>query len=120
MRTKRVNRYYCDFCRKAGQSKHHLQKHESRCTLNPNRVCGVCKMLERHTRPMAELIALLPAWNDPQTPDDVPDINNCPACILAAIRQSGAAVWAAGDFDFTKEMKVIWDDINEKRVGVDW
>ena len=123
MRTKRVNRYYCDFCRKAGQSKRHLAKHERRCTLNPARECGVCKMLDLAQRPMADLVRLLPEWNGPRSPDDVPDYDaalpalreacgNCPACILAAVRQSGASLLS---FDFTTEMKAVWDEINEAK-----
>ena len=65
MRTKQVNRYYCDFCKKSGCSKFHLQKHESSCTANPNRVCRMCKFVaddggECEQKPMAELLALLP------------------------------------------------------------
>lgn len=40
MKTKRKLRYYCDWCKKSGGSKHHLAKHERGCTLNPRRVLG--------------------------------------------------------------------------------
>lgn len=142
MRTKRVNRYYCDFCKKAGQSKPSMERHESGCTLNPNRVCRVCKMDrpefargEARQRPIAELLALLPAHselfevegdyaNGYFPPSATPVVNaalpalreacgNCPACILAALRQAKIPVPVATDFDFTAEMKKCWDSVNE-------
>lgn len=130
MRTKRVNRYYCDFCKKAGQARHTILKHESRCTLNPNRTCGVCEMLaDLRTvaqRPMAELLAALPEWDrgvgqwsETQPDVDLPALravaNNCPACILAALRQKGIPVPAVSGFDFDAEMKAIWNEINEAK-----
>jgi len=38
--------------------------------------------------------------------------NNCPACIMAAIRQSGIPVPAVSEFNFTKEMRSAWADFN--------
>ena len=60
MKVKKVNRYYCEFCKKAGCSGGHIRKHEERCTANPNRVCGICAMLGLEQKPIADLIALLP------------------------------------------------------------
>lgn len=134
MRTKRVNRYYCDFCKKAGQSKFHMAKHEERCTLNPCRVCRMCELSQGEQKPMAELLALLPELQtEPEIssedghayfhPDQTGDVNdalkalrkatgNCPVCILAALRQKKLPVYAATDFDFAAEMKATWDTIN--------
>ena len=39
----------------------------------------------------------------------------CPACIMAAIRQSKVPVPAVTDFNFTKAMQAIWDDVNDAR-----
>src|SRR3990167_11005425 len=54
-------RYYCDFCKKAGQSGFHMKNHESVCTLNPVRVCKMCALLDgRSAADMTELLAVLP------------------------------------------------------------
>ena len=132
MRTKRVNRYYCEYCKKSGCSAPHMSRHEKRCTLNPNRTCGVCGILEVEQQPLAELITILtdPAkykhgdgtgsWYDSELTADANEAlpalrdacENCPACILAAIRQRGIPVPVVTDFDFTEEMKEVWHSIN--------
>lgn len=134
MKTKIVNRYYCDFCRKSGGSASAMSRHEKHCTLNPNRECRVCQyMTETYTgTPVSELLKILPK----QLPSDVnwthdewyrfydavdeamPKLReaagNCPACILAALRQSGAGT-SSGGFDFRKEMEAVWSDVNTTR-----
>ena len=131
MRTKKVNLYHCDFCKNRGLSATSMAKHEKHCTMNPNRICRVCKMIEGVQVPIAELVALLPRL------DDYPEANqfelgnkaceaidaaipklraacsNCPACILAALRQAKISVPLANGFNFTSEMKDVWADINE-------
>lgn len=59
---KRVQRwrYYCDFCKKAGNSGGHMKKHEASCTLNPARVCRMCVHIGDGQADMAEMLALLP------------------------------------------------------------
>lgn len=133
MRTKKVNRYYCDYCKKSGCSSHWIKKHEERCTLNPDRVCGYCHLLDQKQSNLEELIALLP------NPKEYKKINSefgyeffegleeavsialpklreiagaCPACILAALRQKGIPAPLATDFDFKAEGQAIWDEFN--------
>jgi hypothetical protein len=54
-------RYYCDHCKKAGQSGGHIKKHEDACTLNPERKCRMCpKIAEGAQASMADMLALLP------------------------------------------------------------
>jgi len=36
--------------------------------------------------------------------------DNCPACILAAIRQAGVPVPMVTDFHWTTEMKAVWTE----------
>lgn len=65
MRVKKVNRYYCDFCKKSNCSKHAMELHEKHCTMNPDRQCRLCNDV---TAP-AELMELLPdpkecTWED--------------------------------------------------------
>ena len=132
MRTKRVNRYYCDFCPKAGGSAGHMKRHERGCTMNPDRVCGVCGIVEATQRPIQELIALLPNHLNFQCYGEghegydaaltitankkLPRLreaaNDCPACILAAIRQAHIPVPMVSDFNWTREMQAVWDAIN--------
>ena len=125
----------CDHCGKKNWSIGHMRKHERHCTKNPNRECRVCKMVEGEQKPIAELLALLPqpvSWEDEygfvvfheDTKTNVnaalPGLrdacNDCPGCILAALRQKGIPVPLATDFDFSKEMKSLWSDINESRL----
>jgi len=61
MKTVKRWRYYCDFCKKAGQSGFHMKKHELTCTLNPARACRMCdKIADGGQADMAEMLALLP------------------------------------------------------------
>jgi len=127
MRTVLRKRYYCDFCKKAGGSAYHMRIHEERCTLNPERKCGVCAILEEKQPAMATLLepfAGIKAVKDEYgylSFDDaalgvalaeVRKVSNCPACIMATIRQSGIPVPAVSGFSFTKEMRSAWADFN--------
>lgn len=140
MKIKKVNRYWCDFCNKAGLSASHMAKHEKHCTLNPARECRMCKMMKDgwdsdfKQATLPELIAILPP------PDMVANENGgieyhytyqakldaaipllrkaaggCPACMMAALRQAKIHVPMATGFDFTRECKEIWSGINEDR-----
>ena len=138
MRVKKVNRYYCEFCKKAGCSGGHIRKHETGCTLNPNRVCRMCKMVENEQRTIAELMEGLPVAADflHERRDDygvsygrdfvgldvamndaLPKLReaagNCPACILAALRQRGIPVPIVNGFNFSDECKAVWAHVNE-------
>lgn len=132
MKTKLVNRYYCEFCNKAGCSASHMSRHEKRCTKNPKRECGMCKSMRRHQPEMIHLRDALAAdeqdFRELYASDDVYDFafavlsnnvpiprlresaENCPACILSAIRQFGGHF--AHDFDFSTESKEAWDAFN--------
>lgn len=133
MRTKRVNRYYCDFCKSSGCSAPHMAKHERRCTMNPKRECGVCALVDSSgTRPMNELTALLPdrerfrrttreRFSDELTeaanaalPSLRNACDNCPACTFAAIRQAGIPVLLVTDFHWTNEMDAVWAEVNKQ------
>jgi hypothetical protein len=140
MTKKQVWLYACDFCKKKkGRSSGHMKRHEQSCTLNPNRVCRVCKMKHGEDmqpfkqRPIEELKRLLPDPSLFKTEDEFENIifdgltekvnealpalrevcGNCPACIMAALRQKGIPVPVATDFKFSDEMKAIWTAINE-------
>ena len=116
-----------------------MRKHELHCTKNPDRECRVCKMVEGEQKPIAELVALLPDVVSHE--DDYGNVEyhegtiellnaalpklrdactNCPACIMAAIRQKGIHVHEATDFDFTKEMQSLWGTINQRQNEPDY
>jgi hypothetical protein len=140
MTTKKVNRYRCDFCGKQGGSAGHMKRHEERCTKNPNRVCGMCRMLEQEQPSLPDMTAILPDPEQFKSSDPNPDIGwetmddtglqealkgvfpklrelagNCPACIMAALRQKGIPVPVAKEFfDFKKEIASIWSELNDR------
>jgi hypothetical protein len=127
-----------------------MLRHESACTLNPNRRCNVCNMLVGTDRDLpgkqwdvALLVGMLPKAEDlfefspagneaghgyfpprasPIINECLPALreacNNCPACILAAIRQAKIPVPCATDFSFTDEMKAVWQIVNERAESI--
>ena len=65
-----------------------MRRHERGCTLNPQRVCGMCKMLadEGDTQfapPRDELVRIMDARGFKAMCEAA---NDCPACILSALR----------------------------------
>lgn len=126
MRTKTVKRHWCDFCNKAGLQAHAMAKHERHCTMNPQRTCRACRLIDGGNGPDAEglrtLVAILPTGPIPGWGDElgaflltveavIPALREaaggCPACMLAAIRQSGIPVPSIEGFDFKKEMAEV-------------
>ena len=110
--------------------------------MNPNRVCGMCKMVEGDQKDIKELLAILPDPSDYLIEEEInlghpigvqkyesfqgleeavsealPElrklVDNCPACIMAALRQKGIPVPCAEGFNFTEECKELWSDIND-------
>jgi hypothetical protein len=124
-------RYYCDFCKKAGNSGFHIGKHEQSCTMNPDRVCRMCKSFADQQPPMAAMLALLPdadpdLWTDTTEFLDnqmraalavsLPKLRDlcgdCPVCIFAALRQKRIPVPLAEGFDLKSELASAWNDAN--------
>jgi len=138
MKTKKVTRYECDFCKKRGYSAGHMRKHEQRCTMNPGRECGVCeKMLDQGMPDLKKLIAMVPDnWAcecfEFSKSDDVPDVDEgivntalveiydaaggCPNCTAAAFRQAGVPLRGVTDFHWKAELAAIWAGINQERL----
>lgn len=133
MRIRKVNRYYCEFCKKANCCASAMAKHEQRCTNNPNRKCGMCQVMEKSQPKMQDLLECLPDlhWIDndvggvylgPNQEDSIASgmialrkvSGDCPACILSALRQKRIPIPLAG-FDFKKECTAIWTAINDSR-----
>lgn len=118
--------HYCDFCRRRLMSKPAMMKHEAHCGLNPARKCRVCSMIDVEQVPMPTLIAALTANGFAALRKEA---SNCPACILAAIRQATLPLDAedkfapkpgswradADEFKFKDEMAAVWSEINDAR-----
>lgn len=120
MRAVKRWRYYCDFCHKAKMVKNTMVKHELGCTLNPARVCGICRLLENVQVPIEELKAALEA-DSVKIPVLRELAGNCPTCILAAIRQYNVGLHPedtlSPEFEFKKEMESFWKDYNESQAS---
>jgi hypothetical protein len=142
MRTKKVNRYYCEFCGKSNCSAPSISKHEKRCTLNPHRYCGMHYMLDLRQPSIPVMLLMLPEpsdfWREHTEYDSgnakpyiwggfedsleaamkqvMPRLrefaDNCPACLLTALRMKGIPV-SLTDLDFKKECKDWWATFNE-------
>lgn len=106
MRKKRVWRYYCDHCSKGRCQATAISGHELFCTKNPNRQCGMCKISEQPTPPMEQLKVALAQGLD----NLLETAGHCPACTLAAIRQSGGTT---GDYewDYQAACETFWQDL---------
>ena len=139
MRSKRITRtrYYCDFCEAAGLlkgfwRKDKATKHERGCTANPNRICGLCESAvpKLEQKPIAQLVACLGFDKDEYGMKELRELcENCPACILAAIRQSEIQKhnneckrgdgefmeWIDLGFDFKAEYEAFWSAVNDAR-----
>jgi len=130
MITKRVNRYYCEHCKKANCSAASISRHEKACTMNPNRACRMCAMRNLEQREMSDLLVILPNPNIIEN-DDILTLTNvgeveekmgelreategCPACILATLRQKEIPVPAISSFNFTEECNEWWSLFNEE------
>lgn len=114
MRSKKVTRWYCDFCKFARLQKRWMIRHEVGCTANPNRKCKMCRLYGNEQADLSALKAI--AMQFPSTTETEEQITraketsgklreataSCPACILSALRQTGR--WMPG-FDFKAEAK---------------
>lgn len=114
MKTKLVKRHYCDHCGKGGFQIPAMRKHESGCTLNPARVCRMCEMAGEVQVDIATLIASQKGARFGDCTDEVSKekdlrelCHNCPACILATIRQSPGCFPIT--FNFKAECKEFFD-----------
>jgi hypothetical protein len=89
MKKNKVWRYYCDYCKKGSCSGGHMKKHESSCTMNPNRKCKMCDYGGLKQQPIADLINALGIGDDNGFKKLSNLTDGCPVCILSAINQSG-------------------------------
>lgn len=124
MRSKLRWRFYCDFCKKAGGVKRHMETHEKHCTNNPDRVCRVHNsIIEIECQPTMDELKAAYQGGYPKLREVA---HNCPACILAVMRQSfvmpeSGEPWPIEpndgrcEFDFKKEMAALMADFREMK-----
>jgi len=98
-------------------------RHERGCTLNPNRLCGVCR--QKWDVEHAQL--LIKALGDGKSKESVDALreaaDGCHACMLAAVRLSGIQKPSDEDgpgfsvehFEYQREKKRYWDEADEDR-----
>jgi len=129
MKCKTVTQYKCDYCGKKKYSKSAMIKHEKHCTMNPQRECRFCiKSQGDSCNNISELVARIPKDIIVQCMDNEfqfeelsnvkeieaefnkikEEINGCPACLLAVIRQSKTSAYL--NFDYKKEVEMFWKD----------
>lgn len=100
MRTAMRPRYYCDHCNKGNGSPSAMRRHERGCTANPQRACGMCSMLAREggPEPAPPLPILLDTLDTEGFKAMCELANDCPACILSALRTKNGLDPETGPF----------------------
>ena len=129
MKEKTVKQYQCDFCGKKNYSKGHMNTHERHCTMNPDRICRVCKHVGQEQPPIKDLIQLMPKmivhiddeWgfetvkNEDELKAAFTELDKaageCYMCVFAALRQSG--IHPNIVFDYKAASKEYWNCYNE-------
>lgn len=128
MRTAMRPRYYCDHCNKGNGSPSAMKRHEGGCTKNPGRVCGMCKMQADDggpdpAPPRDELVRVMDTGGFKAMCEAA---NDCPACILSALRtknimdpQDGPSVAGPEDgrelWSYTQAKQEWWSDWNSAK-----
>ena len=128
MTKKKVWRYYCDFCKKTGQSAGHMAKHEKHCTANPNRTCRVCdssvpvssRLLALKLTVGLEADPIKGHHEDKVAMDDATldklrsTVDGCPACMLSVIRQSHRY---PDSWNYKQEHDAYWAERNSENAS---
>ena len=119
MRKKRVWRYYCDHCNKGRCTAKSIADHEPYCTKNSERECRMCALWgEWKQQSMATLKAALQVGID----ELLKVSRGCPACMLAAIRQSDMTSdqceWSYSEAceQFWRELKIEQEEENQQQI----
>ena len=119
--------YYCEHCGKHLLTRHAMERHERRCTLNPDRVCGFCdgghdlkalaESFARRCKVIEDItsggyVSWVPNVVDFTANDILDAVDGCPACALAVIRLARvphgdsseplAPAWVQYDYDAAK------------------
>jgi hypothetical protein len=137
VKTVKKNVYYCEFCKKRGLSASAMSVHEKHCTNNPNRECRHCDNVIDLPALVAKYktqakIEEIPAaeldWNCgdnirviscPKIEDIQKDVEYCPTCTLAILRQAGLTWWYFKKhitFDYKTALQSHWSEINQNNL----
>lgn len=112
--TKKV--YYCDYCNKHRLVSNVIKDHEEHCTLNPNRLCGMCGY-KGIQQPTFEVEVLGEAdFNKHIAQEDIDKIEkefDCPICVLAFFRINFPKVFVEFDWK-TKALARLKADRDEE------
>ena len=124
VKTKKV--YYCDFCNK--HSLRPLIEHEKRCTMNINRICGMCGAFNQLPIIIEKLQSKIKIkhYDDAKEFEyyaiDLNDIlaeleEDCPACILSIIRllSANGKLIECQEFNYEKAKEEWWKLHNEEQ-----
>lgn len=141
MKTFKAWRFKCDFCGKNMRQKKAMVRHEIGCTMNPHRECrlheyatgGPCLVSAQY---LADVLMSHKSDSDHGLKPLRDHCDNCPACILAAIRLSGFCAGTGKEghiedgqyvsdyvepligkeqFDFKAELASMWSEVNDAR-----
>lgn len=126
VKTKMRPRYYCDHCNKGSGSPSYMRRHEKGCTANPDRDCGMCRVLyESEGIEKAPGRTVLIEILDNEGFNAMHEAaNGCPACILSVLRtknrkanhesppgingpEDGRELWS-----YAKEKEAWWKEFN--------
>lgn len=104
-----------------------MRRHEKGCTLNPHRVCGMCKMVADEVEGAPSRDELVRVMDEQGFKAMCEAANNCPACILSALRTKnfkGDAETPGGvlgpedgreSWSYTQAKQAWWDSWNSKQ-----
>lgn len=138
MKTVKKNVYYCDSCKKRSLSASAMNKHELRCTANPDRECGICNVLQGASPNIREIVNELKKrftieievskiefdltvenqvckWiGEPVTLEEIRNlVDGCPNCMLAILRQSRLNYQCCGiEFDYKAEFVLAMREVD--------
>lgn len=100
-------RYTCEFCGRNGYSAGHMKKHETGCTRNPDRICGMCKAGGLVQADPAAMRAILETGIE-----SLKEMCKCPACILAAVLS--IKVKDRPEYDYRTAHTEFWRTVNDE------
>ena len=133
-KTKLVQQNGCDFCGKVGYSASWISRHEKHCTMNPDRECGMCAIIGNNPPDLRKIVERIKAqtgpvlWRPdscgfkmpyvdghlPELADIRDEVEGCPACILAILRQTGLhhPPLLNEPFYYQKERAAFYEQLN--------
>lgn len=121
MQVKLRKRYFCDYCGKSTGHSASTRTHEAGCYLNPNRTCSHCEAEKFRAPPLSLLIGWLLEAKVEGMEMLRQMSGNCPACMLAAIKQSQRLAGTGLrylDFNYPTENRRFWSKIKNP-LGLD-